>query len=405
MLLSSAAAQGSDFTDAIKGGRAPASMSEQLERRFAASPKSARDLNWAVSRYLEGKAAKDPEGCARLVEIVLRVGALAAQRKPDDLEHQLVRADALLVEARWRRASKRGDWTEAWRAGAQHLVDWQAAGGHRWARVRAVQILLDGACLDGAPADEWIAAARALVPDGASEAPSSPASLPYLAFQVGYARYLVEIQKRKGDAKAALQPFAQIADALAGPEADKDLATVYNDAAVLEKTHKLGLKLDLITAPLDAASLTLAVPLSRRWIVVDNSVFDAEIHQLTADGHVRRTVRIFNLPKNSPRADGTARKKDLKQRARWWAQAAKRPLAKVKRERKPSRKRLNKNIKNCAQLEVSGWSGDGCYQLHRYFFFRGKRLPESFGTILTVTYGKGADKADAVAFLNGIRDG
>ena len=215
----------------------------------------------------------------------------------------------------------------------------------------------------------------------------------------------MEIKKRKGDAKAALQPFVQVHGALQGVQPDLDLATVYNDAAVLAQEHKLGVKLDLVTAPTKAASLTLALPLSRRWIVVDNSAFAAEIHQLTAEGHVRRTIRIFNMPKDSPRADGSAREKDSKQRARRWIQAARRPLARVKRERKPSRKRLNRNIKNCAQLEVSGWSGDGYYQLHRYFFFRGKRLPDSFATILTVTYGEGADKADAVAFLDGIRDG
>jgi hypothetical protein len=391
LLAAGARANVIETLDAGKGEQAVRMLSEGLRADSRAA--YIRLLYAAIGRYIEGKGAADPANARALAEIAARHGKVMLASK--DVEAAALGAEGLLLLARQRVAAEDPGWLEAWREAARSLVPPEEAGEEMpWARVRAIEMLCEAALQPGAPGDALLEEARGLAPEGDGA--------PALAFRLGLARYEFLSRGRKVEAETALQAFAALRNVLEADPSDVDRATIFNDAVSFSKRRKLALKAELLLDPLDAASLSLAIPRSRRWVVHEQNEYGAELRQLGPGGLPRAEIQIFNLPADAP-GDSNLRSSNTV-RANGFFGTARNHFGKIRRERKPATVSLSSRMKGIG-YEVTGSSSNGCARSSRGFVFRGKRAKDSFGAILCLAHGEGCEGDPEVeAFLAAVRD-
>ena len=301
-------------------------------------------------------------------------------------------ADALTFKLRLARALLEETSTEDWLKIVETLEDvhdLEADGGKPLER--AVKILREGQKAKGVDADKLKAREKELCKEAAKTYPETA------IFQSsGFDDEINEIEgllvTDRKEAKKRLRAFLdRLREKLKAKPKSFDLNTAYNDAVTMTKKNKgLGVKADYTSFTYTMGRvLRFEKPRGRRWKVdTERSTDLGAIVQTGRDGKFMRRISLDYYERNvwylygDTKYDGS----NVKMMAMIGAVDVKTVVLTVKREKKLTKGRLNRHIKQSYIFEIGGLDKLGKFTRFRCYYFKGRETKHLTFEVMVVEF-------------------
>ncbi|MCZ6786269.1 MAG: hypothetical protein O7E54_03795 [Planctomycetota bacterium] len=333
-----------------------------------------------------------PDEYRAAAQKILEIGTKAKDASLGETKGMLAYVDALYFKLRLARALLEETSTEDWLKIVEMLEDvhdLEADGGKPLER--AVKILREGQKAKGVDVDNLKTREKALSKEAAETYPK------IAIFQSsGFDDEIKEIERLiETDRKEGKKRLGAFLDKLkAKLEKDKksiDLNTAYNDAVTIAKINKgLGVKADYTSYTYTKGKLLrFAKIMGRRWKVEKSGAKDlGAIVQYGRDGRFMRRITLDYYKRNvwylygDTKYDGS----NVKMMAMIGAVDVKTVVLTVKRERKLTKGRLNRHIKQSYIFEIGGLDKLGKFTRFRCYYFKGRETKHLTFEVMVVEF-------------------